>query len=74
MNGPALKLEDIYVSTFCNFAHRLVDGKPIEHECRVLPPRALQHEIQGDIPGAIAILQATPAVWMRRGVRRREAK
>lgn len=68
------KLEDIYVSTYCNFAHRLVDGKPIEHECRVLPVKALRAEINGDIEGAIEILRSIPAVMMRRGVKRREVR
>lgn len=36
-----------YVTTFCNFAHRLKDGKPIEHECYVLRPKSLQLEREG---------------------------
>jgi hypothetical protein len=41
----------IYVSSFCNFAHRLKDGKPIEHECYVIPPRLLELE-RSDHPDA----------------------
>lgn len=69
-----MKMEPIYVSSHCNFAHRLGDGKPIEHECRIIPTRALTAEINGEIEKAIEIMVATPAVIMRRGVRRREMR
>ncbi len=38
----------IYVSTYCNFQHRVKDGKPIEHECSIIPPRALRAEMDGN--------------------------
>ncbi len=37
-----------YVTSFCNFAHRLSDGKPINHECYIIPPKFLEQEIQGE--------------------------
>lgn len=70
---PDDHLEPIYVSTYCNFAHRLSDGKPIEHECRVIPPEALEAEMRDDFPEAQRILSHTPPAWQR-GVKRREAK
>jgi hypothetical protein len=33
-----------YVTTFCNFAHDLDTGRPIGHECYVLPPEGLRRE------------------------------
>jgi hypothetical protein len=33
-----------YITTFCNFAHRLKDGKPVEHECYIIRPNMLQME------------------------------
>lgn len=48
-----------YVSTYCNHAHRMADGKPIKHECYVLPPLALKLEREGDIAGAIRVIQAS---------------
>lgn len=33
-----------YVTTFCNFAHWLDNGRPIGHECYVLPPKDLGRE------------------------------
>lgn len=60
-----------YVTTYCNFAHRLADGKPIEHECHILPPAALRAEMQGDTATAIELIQtAKPLPTMRRGVKR----
>lgn len=61
-----------YVTTYCNKAHRVKDGKPIAHECRIIPPKALQAEMAGDIDTAIEILQASPTRMMRRGVREDE--
>lgn len=40
--------EPIYCSTFCNFAHRLKDGKPIGHECYVIAPKLLAKERNGE--------------------------
>jgi hypothetical protein len=39
---------DFYVTSFCNFAHRLKDGKPIEHECYIIPPRLLKLEMKAE--------------------------
>jgi hypothetical protein len=60
-----------YVSTYCNFAHDVATGKPIEHECRVIPPAALKLEMEGDYAGAQSILADTPARYMRRGMKRK---
>ncbi len=37
-----------YVSTFCNFAHALHDGVPLNHECYVFDPKQLQAEARGE--------------------------
>jgi hypothetical protein len=36
---------DFYVTSFCNFPHRLKDGKPIRHECYIIPPKLLRAEM-----------------------------
>lgn len=59
----------VYVSTYCNRPHRVSDGKPIEHECCVLPPAALALEIAGKYSEAIEVLRANPRKWMKRGVK-----
>ncbi len=61
---------EYFTTTYCNFAHRLSDGKPVEHECRIIPPAALAAERDGDIGRALAILSAHPVRIMRRGVKR----
>lgn len=61
-----------YVTTYCNYPHRLKDGKPIEHECYVIPPTALQAEIAGDYRLACDIIQAnkTHNEWNHRNLLR----
>lgn len=48
----------VYVTTYCNFAHNLQTGRPIGHECAILPVKALRMEYLGNIPRAIEIIQA----------------
>lgn len=47
-----------YVTTYCNHPHRIKDGKPIGHECHILPPKALAAEIAGDYALAQQLIQA----------------
>lgn len=58
MSGPS----KFYVTTFCNFAHRIKDGKPIGHECYVLPTEALVAERDGRMEHAQDILSR----WKKR--------
>lgn len=58
-----------YCSTYCNQDHRVSDGKPVEHECRIIPPLALKAEMCGDYERAVEILSTTQARYMRRGVK-----
>lgn len=46
----------IYCTTFCNKGHRLSDGKPVGHECFVVPTAALVAEKEGNVSKAIQIL------------------
>lgn len=46
--------DDFYVTSFCNFPHRMSDGKPIGHECYVIPPRLLKAERE-EAPGYMAM-------------------
>lgn len=63
---------DFYVTSYCNKAHRICDGKPIEHECHVLPSKALRLEWFGNVDAAIEIIRKKkPLRVMRRGVRNR---
>jgi hypothetical protein len=51
------KGKTFYVTTYCNHAHRLSDGTPIDHECHVIPPEALQAEMNGDYDKGIELIQ-----------------
>lgn len=46
-----------YVTSFCNFAHDTKTGRPIGHECYIIPPSALKLEMAGDTDGASEIMQ-----------------
>jgi len=48
---------DNYLSSYCNQYHEKATGKPIDHECRVIPPAALEAERVGDTDLAIRILE-----------------
>lgn len=54
----------VFCTSFCNFGHRLADGKPVGHQCFVLPTEALEAERQGDIDKAYQVLSA----WKHRRV------
>lgn len=45
-----------YCTSFCNQAHRLRDGKPIDHECYVINPKALAAERAGDVELACQLM------------------
>lgn len=65
-NAALRKLErkaHVYCTTYCNHGHRLSDGMPVEHECRVIPPAALKAEMEGDYQGAITIMGANRPKW-----------
>jgi hypothetical protein len=46
---PPTAAPPIYCTTFCNRAHNVKTGRPIDHECYILPPAALQAERAGDM-------------------------
>lgn len=55
----------IYCTTFCNFAHNVKTGRPVGHECRIIPPAALRAEIDGDYAKAIEIMQSKQTCVVR---------
>ena len=61
-----------YVTTFCNFAHDTKTGRPIAHECYILPPKALAAERSGDTPLACNLLAKARAGGKLRIVRGRK--
>lgn len=50
-----------YCTTYCNQSHTVDSGHPLNHECYILPPRALRLEMEGKFHEAIeAITHAKP--------------
>lgn len=43
----------IFCTSYCNKGHCLDTGKPVEHECIVIPVKALEYEMDGNIKRAI---------------------
>lgn len=52
-------MSDIYLTSFCNKPHCLKTGKPVDHQCYILPVQALKLEKYDDIDGAYDILAST---------------
>jgi hypothetical protein len=46
----------IYATSYCNHGHYVLTGKPVNHECRVIPPAALQAEMAGNYAEAIELM------------------
>jgi hypothetical protein len=47
----------------------MVTGKPVDHECYVLPPEALGVEYLGNIEQAIEIIQKAKPLRVHRGMK-----
>ena len=61
---------EIYCTSFCNHGHRMVDGKPVDHECYILPPAMLRAEMYGRFEEALNIQRTwTTRRIMKRGVK-----
>jgi hypothetical protein len=56
----------IYCTSYCNFGHNMKTGRPIGHECRVIPPAALRAERAGDYGEAQRILSTGKRSSLRR--------
>lgn len=48
----------IYCTTYCNRGHFVQTGRPVDHECYIIPPKALQAEMAGDFDRATEIMQS----------------
>ena len=60
----------VYIAVYCNKSHRTRDGKPVSHECYILPPAALSAERDGRFDEAISLIEsAKPLRLMKRGTR-----
>ncbi len=50
------KTPEIYCTSYCNHGHFVKTGRPVGHECRVIPPKALEAERSGDFELAQELL------------------
>lgn len=51
------KRTSVYATTFCNKAHRIADGKPVDHECYILDPVVLDAETWNGANAALELAQ-----------------
>lgn len=58
----------VYCTTYCNHGHVLDNGKPVNHECYVLPPAALAAERAGDFELADRLITAAKPLKIHGGV------
>ena len=63
-------MADIYLSSYCNHGHDLATGKPVNHECVILPVDALLAERDGDFETANEIIFDARPLKTHRGVKR----
>lgn len=58
-----------YCTTFCNQGHSVKTGKPLNHECYILPPKAVVYEEMGEFEKAIETIQAAKPLKAHPGTR-----
>lgn len=51
---------EVLRTIYCGATHRMSDGLPVAHACRVLDPAFLLAERERDIPRAVTLLERMP--------------
>ena len=46
---------------FCGRLHRIIDGLPVAHKCRILPADSITAAIDGDFEKAVSIMAQAAA-------------
>ena len=46
---------------FCGRLHRIVDGLPVAHKCRILPAESITAAINGDFERAVSLMARAAA-------------
>jgi hypothetical protein len=59
----------IYTTTYCNHGHEIEGGRPVGHECYVLPPAAIRAEMRGDFDSAADLIRRAQPLRIHGGVR-----
>jgi hypothetical protein len=61
MTAPTERPAASALLPFCRKPHRLIDGVPIAHRCRIVPPESISAAIAGDYGRAVMLLAQTAA-------------
>jgi hypothetical protein len=62
--------EKFFVTTFCAQPHSLNDGKPLRHECYIIPPKLLKMERDSESPAEWDECRTAWAKWREKSDRR----
>ena len=62
-------MEETFVTSYCDHAHRMSDGFPVGHECDILPPTMLVAERAGDMERAIEVYHEAKPLKSHKGVK-----
>lgn len=60
---------DIFQTSYCNKGHDMKTGRPINHECVVLPPEVLKAERDDRIDDALDIIDSKKPLRQHRGMK-----
>lgn len=52
-----------FTTVYCQKPHRLSDGEPVGHRCRIIPPEGLAAERAGDVETFLDALERRPFVF-----------
>jgi hypothetical protein len=59
-DGVSAPGAEVLRTIYCGATHRMSDGLPVAHACRVLDPAFLMAERERDIPRAVTLLERMP--------------
>lgn len=58
-----------FCTSYCNHAHSMITGRPLNHECHILPPSALRAEYLGNFDRAMEIIAKAHPMKVSAGVK-----
>jgi hypothetical protein len=53
---------------YCGRLHRIIDGLPVAHRCRILPTDSITAAINGDFEGAVSLMARAAAKGPLNGI------
>lgn len=58
-----------FCASYCNHPHHKGSGYPLNHECHILPPEAIEMEFMGEYERAAELIQAAKPLKVSQGTR-----